>query len=163
MDIKNVNRIVVHCSATRPGLDLGARDIRRMHTQPKPEGNGWSDIGYHWVIRRSGAIETGRPETRQGAHVGGHNENSWGVCLVGGVSREGRSEDNFTLEQYQSLEKLLKALEANSPAATGPRDVCGHRDLSPDADGDGVVEREEWLKDCPCFDVRAWWERVSAD
>ena len=41
---------------------------------------------------------------------------------------------------------------AKYPKAT----VLGHRDLSPDRDGDGIVEPHEWRKACPCFDARAW-------
>lgn len=31
--------------------------------------------------------------------------------------------------------------------------VVGHRDLSPDVNGNGEVEPMEWTKECPCFKV----------
>jgi N-acetylmuramoyl-L-alanine amidase len=36
--------------------------------------------------------------------------------------------------------------------------VKGHRDWSPDLDGDGEIEQNEWLKDCPCFNVREFMD-----
>ena len=41
---------------------------------------------------------------------------------------------------------------------TGCR-VCGHRDLSPDLDGDGEIEPEEWIKACPCFNAEMDWDK----
>jgi len=151
---KETNKIVVHCSATRGSQDIGVDEIRQWHL-----ANGWSDVGYHIVIRRSGIVEYGRHLNVTGIHVRGHNSDSIGVCLVGGLKEDGSSDlpfGGFTDEQIHSLSKVLSFLEMSYPDA----EVLGHRDLSPDLDGDGEVERHEWLKDCPCFDVREWW---SAD
>ena len=147
MKLEKVNFIVVHCSATPPGMDIGAAEIDAMH-----KARGWSGIGYHMVIRRNGAVEPGRPLTEIGAHTKGHNYESVGVCMVGGVDGTGHPDNNFTAEQFASLAMQVKSLQSLFPGAQ----VLGHRDLSPDIDRDGVVERHEWLKDCPCFDVRQW-------
>lgn len=134
--MREINQIVIHCSDTPAGMDIGAAEIRQWHTDPPPKGRGWKDIGYHWVIRRNGNIEAGRPESEVGAHVEGHNANSIGVCMVGG----GKGICNFTLEQWHALGVLItNSIEAYPNAA-----VCGHRDLNP-------------AKQCPSFDARAWW------
>jgi len=78
--------VVLHCSATpdypegHKAFDLiGAADIDVWHRQ-----RGWREIGYHYVIRRTGVIEEGdRHWTEYGAHVQGHNIDSLGVCMVG--------------------------------------------------------------------------------
>jgi N-acetyl-anhydromuramyl-L-alanine amidase AmpD len=139
--------IVVHCSATPPDRDIGHYEIDEWH-----RARGWREIGYHAVIRRDGLIEFGRHFDDIGAHVAGENYRSVGVCLVGGVDDNGDAENNFTDEQFKSLIALLAVLSRTYPGA----EILGHRDLSPDLDGDGVIERHEWLKDCPCFDVREW-------
>lgn len=139
--------IVIHCSATKPSADIGADEIDKWHTQ-----RGWRGIGYAAVIRRSGRIEFGRHFDEIGAHVRGHNEHSVGVCMIGGTDEHGRAQNNFTPEQFAGLRMILGVLSSAYPGAQ----ILGHRDLSPDLDGDGTVERHEWLKECPCFDVRAW-------
>jgi hypothetical protein len=76
------NWIVLHCSATRASqVNIGAKDIRRWH-----KDKGWADIGYHYVIKRDGTLEKGRALDAVGAHVEGHNSDSVGVCLVGGLN-----------------------------------------------------------------------------
>jgi N-acetyl-anhydromuramyl-L-alanine amidase AmpD len=142
--------IVVHCSATTSDKDIGAHEIREWHL-----GNGWSDIGYHYVIRRDGTVENGRQQSIAGAHVAGFNSVSVGVCLVGGANKQGRGEDNFTLPQMQSLKKLLLDLKEDYPRAM----ILGHRDLSPDLNHDGKITSNEWIKECPSFDVAKWLER----
>jgi N-acetyl-anhydromuramyl-L-alanine amidase AmpD len=142
--------LVVHCSATRSNQDIGADEIRQMHLN-----RGWKDIGYHAVIRRNGQIEYGRHFDETGAHVKSHNFQSVGVCLVGGVDHEGKAENNYTHAQMTSLYALLVVLKRSYPHAK----IVGHRDLSPDLDGDGVIEKHEWVKDCPCFDVQEWVKR----
>jgi len=142
---RRTDYIVVHCSATGPGSDIGADEIDQWH-----KARGWSGIGYHAVIRRDGEIEFGRHFDEIGAHVQGQNARSVGICLVGGVDAAGKSENNFTEEQFESLEAMIEMLKHAYPMA----EILGHRDLSPDLDGDGIVEKHEWLKDCPCFDVK---------
>lgn len=78
--MREINLIVVHCTYSRPSMDIGVEEIRKWHV----EGNSWTDIGYHYVIRRDGTIEDGRPIERPGAHVKGHNSNSIGIAWVGG-------------------------------------------------------------------------------
>lgn len=151
------NAIVVHCSATRPTLDVGRREIREWHL-----AKGWADIGYHAVIRRNGRVEFGRHFDEIGAHVAGHNGTTVGVCLVGGLYADGsEAEDDFdglyTVEQKHALRELLVVLKAAYPDAQ----IVGHRDLSPDKDGDGKIEKHEWLKSCPGFAAREWAKRAG--
>lgn len=148
MKPKNIKYIVIHCSATKRTQDVGVFEINQWH-----RARGWSGIGYHFVIKRDGTIEPGRAIDKTGAHAYGVNRVSWGVCMVGGLDYQGDAVDNFTDEQYTSLRAVVITLKAFAPDA----EVLGHRDLSPDLDGDGVIEEWEWMKDCPCFDVRLWW------
>jgi N-acetylmuramoyl-L-alanine amidase len=137
--ITSVNFIVVHCAATRPSMDIGANTIRRWHRQ-----RGWLDIGYHYVIRRDGTVELGRPENIPGAHARPFNHLSLGICLVGGVTEDDVTipEANFTPDQISALAALLLDMEERYPEA----EVLGHRDLP------------NVRKACPSFDVRHWIE-----
>lgn len=149
MQPSDVRFIVVHCSATRATSDIGRKEIELMHRQ-----QGWRTIGYHYVIRRDGTVEKGRPDHEPGAHVKGYNSRSLGIVMAGGVAQDGRTaETNFTDAQYDALETLLVSLRDTYPTAK----IVGHRDLSPDRNGNGKVEKNEWVKACPTFDVAAWW------
>ena len=150
--IIRVDYLVVHASATPADLDIGVEEIDRWHKE-----RGWNGIGYHFVIRRDGTLEAGRSITKAGAHVYGYNRVSLGICMVGGVTKDGKPENNFTDEQFNTLHTLLISLRQMYPRA----EILGHRDLSPDIDGDGIIEKWEWLKDCPCFDVREWWRQYE--
>lgn len=129
--------IVLHCSATRAiQKNIGVADIRSWH-----KAKGWSDIGYHYVIKRDGTLQTGRPEKQVGAHVAGHNLDSVGICLVGGLNdKTWAPENNYTTAQWATLKKLVNTLVKRYPTAK----VLGHRDFK------GVQ------KACPCFDARIW-------
>lgn len=136
--IRAVEYLVVHCSATRENQDISAEDIRGWHLK-----RGWLDIGYHFIIRRDGTIEKGRPITRPGAHARGFNHLSLGICMVGGVESDGKTpESNFTHAQWECLEDLITSLLEEFPDAK----VLGHRDL-PNVN-----------KACPSFDTIEWWE-----
>lgn len=139
--------LVVHCSATRPTQDIGVQEITQWHRQ-----RGFDTVGYHYIIRRSGEVETGRPETAIGAHVKGHNARSVGICLVGGINAAGKPDNNFTAAQFTALRELLGPLQSRYPEAR----VLGHRDLSPDLNGDGRITSNEFIKACPSFDVATW-------
>lgn len=141
--------IVFHCSATRPSQNVTAQTIREWHV-----AKGWADIGYHFVIRRDGVVEAGRHPDDVGAHVAGHNTDTIGVCMVGGLDEQGAAFNNrpdlFTQAQWQSAEAIVKVLRKMYPFAA----ICGHRDLSPDANHDGKIQPAEWLKSCPGFDAQ---------
>lgn len=143
-----VKFIVIHCSATAPTLDIGAEEIGRWHRE-----RGFLRIGYHFVVRRDGSIERGRALNAPGAHAAGFNDKSIGICWVGGVDAKGAVQDNRTTAQRATLARLVSEMVRQFPGA----EVVGHRDLSPDKNGDGVVSPNEWLKGCPSFDVRKWW------
>jgi N-acetyl-anhydromuramyl-L-alanine amidase AmpD len=112
-------------------MDIGVDEIRVWHLD-----RGFDDVGYHHVIRRSGAIEDGRLHEIIGAHTIGHNADSIGICLVGGMSNEGRRDFNFTFGQIHTLINLVAGLLHRYPQAK----VYGHRDFS--------------CKPCPCFDTQ---------
>lgn len=133
--MRRIDEIIVHCSYTYSDMDIGVEEIRQWHT----EDNGWLDIGYHYVIRRDGTIETGRPENRAGAHVKGRNAYSLGVCLVGGKSRAPHPDCNFTADQWETLRMLVEDLKGDYPGAV----VRGHYYY-------------DQHKKCPTFDVEAW-------
>lgn len=105
--MRNINLIVVHCSATRADHALTTEELETIHRR-----RGFRGIGYHYYIRRDGTVANTRPLELIGAHAKGHNAHSIGLCYEG-----------------------------------------GHRDLSPDLNGNGVIEPEEWVKVCPCFEV----------
>lgn len=136
--------IVVHCSATPEGRDVAAATIRTWHL-----AKGWADIGYHFVIRLDGTIEAGRPLAKAGAHVEGHNARTIGICYVGGVDTAGKPKDTRTAAQKTALLTLLATLRRRFPTAS----IKGHRDYSPDRNGNGRVDPGEWLKACPSFDA----------
>ncbi|WP_299735358.1 N-acetylmuramoyl-L-alanine amidase [uncultured Endozoicomonas sp.] len=134
------NYIVIHCSATRADQHINTDDIRRWHMND----NGWSDIGYHWVVERDGSVQQGRDVDVQGAHVRGHNHESVGICMVGGMAENGEPEDNFTSEQWLALEMLIESLELRYPEAQ----VVGHYFFTP-------------YKTCPNFIVEDWLESIQ--
>lgn len=146
MSFKN---ITIHCSATQNLEKYTVEAIRQMHTS-----RGWSDIGYHFVITTDGMLHAGRPLTRTGAHVKGHNTGNIGICMIGGVNHNSVSVTNFTDKQFETLEITISLLA--SCYNIDDADIKGHRDWSPDLNGDGEITSEEFMKDCPCFDVKEW-------
>lgn len=166
-----IDLIVLHCSATPSGKPIGPWDaattIDAWHRQrgfhrSSPIAQKFNPaltaIGYHFVVDLDGKVYTGRSLEEIGAHVEGFNARSVGICLVGGAEREAR----YTAAQWASaaqlvlqLAQLLKVQVAEHRLERS-KGVCGHRDLSPDLNGDGVIKSNEWLKTCPGFDVGAW-------
>jgi N-acetylmuramoyl-L-alanine amidase len=144
--------VAIHCSDTPATLDIGVDVIREWHIKERH----WTDVGYHFVIKRDGIIQRGRPVWAIGAGIAGHNDEAIHVCLVGGRSvsqnREERRHpipaDNFTVNQKGSLKFLVANLVKHvAPGAL----VKGHGQF------EGVT------KACPSFDARAWWEKEAKD
>lgn len=129
---RRITEIIVHCTATPEGRDVSVDEIRRWHKQ-----QGWSDIGYHYVVARNGRVEPGRPIDIAGAHCVGHNTHSVGVVYVGGLAADGRTpKDTRTTMQRNELRRLLVALKMIYPEAK----IYGHRDFA--------------AKACPSFDAK---------
>ena len=135
--MRAINKIIIHCSATPEGQDFTVQQIRQWHTTPKPKGNGWSDIGYHFVIYRDGSVHKGRPLEQIGAHTLGYNANSIGICDIGGCAADGSPKDTRTEAQKTALIKLVAELKARFPKAM----VHGHNEFA--------------AKACPSFNVQA--------
>ena len=135
--MRAINKIVVHCSATREGQDISTETIRGWHVKDR----GWSDIGYHYVIELDGRLVIGRDVSIAGAHTRGHNSDSIGICYVGGVESDGVTpKDTRTESQKLSLLNLITVLKSMYPEAV----VYGHRDFS--------------TKACPSFDAKKEYE-----
>lgn len=131
---KTTDKIVVHCTATKPSMDIDSAWIDKLH-----RSQGWLSIGYHKVIKRDGSIENGRDLDEVGAHVKNHNSTSIGIAMVGGVDDELKPENNYTDKQFSALGVLLSSLLQEYPDA----EIIGHRDLDSN-------------KECPSFDVKQW-------
>ncbi len=144
--MRKINLIVIHCSATRADRDYPPSQLERDHRL-----RGFTTTGYHFYIRKSGEILTCRPPEKPGAHTKGYNAHSIGICYEGGLTPQGRPADTRTPEQKRALRITVRALLIDYPEAR----VVGHRDLSPDSNGNGLVEPHEWMKECPCFEVGA--------
>lgn len=146
----NPKFITIHCSASVNSYKVTADTIRNDHKNVKK----WSDIGYHGVIETSGAFVEGRPLNKQGAHVKYHNKDNIGICLVGGIDSKGKTTNNFNVNQMMTLKStvIYLAEEYDIPLDK----IKGHRDWFGDTNKDGRVNKYDWLKECPCFDVKDW-------
>lgn len=135
-----INEIIVHCTANRPGCKMTLKDFRDLHVKV----NGWSDIGYHYVIFEDGRVEPGRPISKAGAHCkrGGHNAHSIGIAYVGGLSTTGICADTRTPAQKSAMLKLITNLIKLYRC-----DVYGHRDFDKG-------------KECPCFDAHKEYTNI---
>ena len=143
--MREIDTIVVHCTATRADVPLSPHALDAMHRR-----RGFDGCGYHYYIRRDGTTVVTRPLELAGAHVKGYNKHSIGICYEGGLDAQGQPKDTRTPEQRAALRLLVAQLLRRFK---GNVRVCGHRDLSPDLDRNGTVEAWEWVKQCPCFEV----------
>ena len=136
--MRNVNEIIVHCSATREGQQVSVDTIRDWHL-----AKGWNNIGYHFYIDLDGTINKGRDIDKIGAHCKGHNRNSIGICYCGGVETDGKTpKDTRTQEQKDSLLHVLKTVKAMYPEAV----IYSHNEFA--------------NKACPSFDATGEYEDI---
>lgn len=129
--MRKIDKIIIHCAATRECQDIKTETIRQWHLD-----KGWSDIGYHYVIELDGYCQKGRDIEVQGAHVRGLNKNSIGICYVGGVAGDMSPKDTRTDLQKDALNILIRHLQSEYPNA----ELCGHNEFS--------------SKACPSFNVK---------
>ena len=127
--------IFIHCSATPADMDIGVEKIKHWHVVE----NGWDDVGYHYVIKRDGTLETGRDESMVGSHARAVNGTSIGICLIGGSNKSGDWENNFLPEQFDTLEQLISTLQDKYDI----KKIIGHYEVDD-------------KKKCPSFNVKEW-------
>lgn len=137
--MRQINYIIIHCSATKAGQDFRAKDIDRWHRE-----RGWDGIGYHKVIDLDGTIEPGRSEAKPGAHCKGHNSDSIGICYIGGLDKNGKPADTRTELQKAALAGLVADYKRRFPNAN----VVGHRDMP------------NVHKACPCFNAKEEYKNI---
>lgn len=137
--MRQINYIIIHCSATKAEQDFRAKDIDRWHRE-----RGWDGIGYHKVIDLDGTIEPGRSEAKPGAHCKGHNSDSIGICYIGGLDKNGKSADTRTELQKAALARLVADYKRRFPNAK----VVGHRDMP------------NVHKACPCFNAKDEYKNI---
>lgn len=136
---REIKYLVVHCTATKEGADFTAKDIDGWH-----KNQGWSEIGYNYVVRLNGVVELGRDVDKIPAQVKGYNSNAIGVVYVGGIDEKGNPKDTRTPKQKEALLKLLKELKKLYPKAI----IQGHRDFPKVA------------KACPSFNAKKEYEQL---
>jgi len=135
--MRDINKIILHCSATPEGRDVSVDTIRQWHLD-----RGWSDIGYHYIVELDGTIKEGRPVERQGAHTKGLNKNSIGICYIGGCDANMKPKDTRTIAQKEALVCLIIDLMSRYEGST----LHGHNEFS--------------SKACPSFDVQEDYKEI---
>ena len=147
--MRSIKYIVVHCTATRQSTSINA--LLRGWRQ-----RGWRNPGYHYVVTPRGELRTLLAEERIANGVKGHNQHSIHIAYMGGIDAKGLAVDNRTLAQKAMLVWALKDLRQRYPEAV----ILGHRDLSPDLNGDGVITPNEFVKLCPCFNAKEAYKGI---
>jgi len=139
---RNFKYIIIHSSGTMQGEPLTAESIHLAHKM-----NRWAGIGYNFVIDLDGRVELGRSLTLQGAHclAQGRNNDSIGICYIGGIDCEYEECDTRTPQQKLALEAVLQTLKAVWPEA----EICGHRNFAETA--------------CPSFNARRAYAHITGD
>lgn len=133
--MRDIDKIIVHCSATPEGREVTVEQITAWH-----RARGFRTIGYHYLVGLDGSVSAGRPEAEVGAHCTGQNARSIGVCYVGGLDRDTlQPKDTRTPAQREALRGLVDELRKRYPGAK----LHGHREFA--------------AKACPCFDVSVSW------
>ena len=145
-ELRNVRRditeVVCHWTETPTNKNIGSEEINNLHVD-----QGLNGIGYHYVIRRDGSIQRGRPVNIEGEHALDHNQRSIAVCFVGGINVPSEtinitqfiSVQSLTRSQFNSFDHFCRAFYNVWPGGQ----VLGHSDI-------------DNLTNDPGFDVRAY-------
>ena len=139
---RQIKYIFVHCTAGSPRQTL--TDLQAEFRRKR-----WKNPGYHYVIFPEGRIVQLLDESGVANGVKGYNQTAIHVAYVGGIDAQGKAVDNRTDMQRAQLRLLLRQIHKRYPTAR----ILGHRDISPDKNRNGKVDRWERIKECPCFDA----------
>jgi len=151
--MRPVTHIVLHCTAGNQRQTPAEIIAYWKAAHPTWAGRP----GYHQLITADGVAHRMAADEVVTYGVANHNQHSIHICYTGGIDAKGKAIDNRTPAQVAAMARLIRAYLAKYPGAR----VVGHRDFSPDLDGDGIIEPHEWVKMCPCFDAAKWWASVN--
>lgn len=143
MNMRKIERIFIHCTASSQTASVN--DIKNEFKR-----KGWKNPGYHFVIDPGGAIHQLLDESKVSNGVYGYNQTAINVAYIGGIDKYGKGVDNRTEPQKKALRKIIGLLKEKYPDA----EVLGHRDISQDKNGNGIVDKWERIKECPCFNAK---------
>lgn len=142
--MRQIKRIFIHCTASYQETYTDEKLVNEFKRK------GWRNPGYHYVIRPDGTIFRMLPESQISNGVSGYNSTAINIAYVGGVTKEKpKGVDNRTAQQKSALLYLLQDLRVRYPKAY----IMGHRDISPDKNGNGKIDTWEYIKMCPCFNA----------
>lgn len=149
---RDVTDVVWHCTATIEGQKVIPQQIETWH-----KARGFNEIGYNLIFDLDGKVYMGRAWNKTPAHVAGQNRHTLGFVYVGGLNKNRKPKDTRTPEQKTSMLQFSEVIR-DSFQLFYKKDITvgfkGHRDYSPDLNGNGIIEPFEWFKSCPCFDVK---------
>lgn len=146
-EFKNITRevteVVVHWTETPTNKNIGSEELNKIHLE-----SGLKGIGYHYVIRRDGSLQRGRPVNIQGEHalINNHDERSIGVVFVGGINVPSGTPnlENFvsvqslTRSQFNTFDHFCRSFYARFPGGQ----ILGHNDIDPIENDPGFNVRE---------------------
>lgn len=146
--MRQIKQIIVHCTATRPDwwdkktINEQVKEVDRWHRD-----RGFNQVGYHYLIGRSGEVVQGRPVEMVGAHARGHNKDSIGIALFGGFGSDADdlATEHFTPLQLAAAYDLIRKLQGQYNIKN--ERVIGHNRIS--------------SKSCPGFRVQKWLAGMS--
>lgn len=124
---RTIHTVFIHCSDSDSPNHDDVSVIKQWHVK----GNGWSDVGYHYFIKKNGMLQKGRDLESVPAAQKGHNEGSIAICL------HGSHKDKFTQAQFATLKELCTQI--NNAYGKKIR-FRGHKEVS--------------AKTCPVFDYK---------
>lgn len=147
--MREIKYIAVHCTASSQTMTVKGLEMEFKR-------KGWKNPGYHYVVSTDGVVHQMLEEAKVSNGVKGYNSVSVNVAYIGGIDAQGKAVDNRTAAQKKSLRLLLKMLRGRYPKAV----IQGHRDFSPDVNGDGKISKNEWIKACPCFEAKEEYKDI---
>ena len=144
---RDITEVVVHWTAHFINQDIGAEEIHGQHKK-----DGFKGIGYHYVIRKDGTIERGRPINKEGAHAkaNGHDKYSIGIAFVGGYTVNSNSglanppygKESLNDEQMKALKMFFNAFYKVWPGGQ----AWGHNDTDPQNEPDPGFPVPEFVR-----------------
>lgn len=141
--VARVRFLTFHCSAHPRGRAVTVAQMNAIAARK------FGQRSYHWIITLDGVAHRNLPDNVRGAHVGRNNTGNIGIVYVGGLEANMSPADTRTDAQKATMRRMRDEYRRLYPGIV----VRGHRDWSPDLNRNGKVDKVEWLKACPCFDV----------